>query len=431
MMQTIFYTFLDLSATVMELGMLYACNIIFCKKKDKIALRLLPYIAAVILIYIMTWLIPLGTAKIVTNAVVFVVLQRLILKEKWYKLIMAYALFFMLMLLNDFSCLIAADVIFGHTSIMVGDIVMNIWQYYALKIIMIVIIIYLLYKVFGKLVYEIQPKDTIIFSIYCIITYCVIYYSTGHGYFTGDVDWFNSMVGISGLLVGCLFLLLFLYQKNSAYLKHEKETARQQRREMELKHAYYEEKFKDEERVREIYHDLKNHLLILQEQQKDSKKPQQMIDSLQSQISDFENYHHTGNEFLDIIIRDKAKKAREQKIDFSAAIHFEDGGFIAPLDVSTIFGNAIDNALEASAKLPQEQRVVTVKANRFRDMLSIVCKNNMLPITGYGTETTKDDIFLHRFGLKNIRQAVENYAGQLSIHQEQGTFTLKIIIPIP
>lgn len=245
MMQTIFYTFLDLSATVMEFSMLYACNIIFCKKKDKVALRLLPYIAAVILTYLMTWLIPLGAVKAVTNAVVFVVLQRLILKEKWYKLIMAYALFFMLILLNDFSCLIAADVIFGHTSIMVGDIVMNIWQQYALKIIMNVIIIYLLYKVFGKLVYEIQPKDAAIFSVYCIITYCVLYFSTGNGYFTGDVDWFNSLVGVSGLLVGCLFLLLFLYQKNSAYLKREKETAQQQRREMELKHAYYEEKFKD------------------------------------------------------------------------------------------------------------------------------------------------------------------------------------------
>ena len=176
---------------------------------------------------------------------------------------------------------------------------------------------------------------------------------------------------------------------------------------------------------------MKNHLLILQTQQAHNAESQQMIASLQEQISAFEDYQHTGNEFLDIIIRDKAKKAKEKNIDFSAVIRFEEIDFIAPLDISTIFGNAIDNALEASLKLPADERVVTVKANRFRDMLSIVIKNNCLTTEDAGLTTTKDDLFLHGFGLKNIRQAVEKYGGQLAIHQEQDSFILKIIIPIP
>jgi len=228
-----------------------------------------------------------------------------------------------------------------------------------------------------------------------------------------------------------LFRSLFLYQKNSTYLKLQKSMAQQQIREMELKYAYYEDKFKDEERVREIYHDLKNHLLILQTQQEHNVESQQMIASLQEQISTFEDYQHTGNEFLDIIIRDKAKKAKEKNIDFNAVIRFEDVDFIVPLDISTIFGNAIDNALEASLKLPADERVVTVKANRFRDMLSIIIRNNCLTTEDAGLTTTKEDLFLHGFGLKNIRQAVEKYGGQLAIHQEQGSFILKIIIPIP
>ena len=76
--------------------------------------------------------------------------------------------------------------------------------------------------------------------------------------------------------------------------------------------------------------------------------------ALQNQILEYENYYHTGNDFLDIIIRDKAQRAREMQIDFSPQIYFEDGSFIDPLDISTIFGNALDNAIEACEKLPAE-----------------------------------------------------------------------------
>lgn len=82
----------------------------------------------------------------------------------------------------------------------------------------------------------------------------------------------------------------------------------------------------------------------------------QMAQELRSQIADFEDYVHTGNEFLDIIIKDKAERAREKEIDFSAFIDLGDVDFIEPLDISTIFGNGIDNAMEACEKLPKEAR---------------------------------------------------------------------------
>lgn len=50
-----------------------------------------------------------------------------------------------------------------------------------------------------------------------------------------------------------------------------------------------------------------------------------------------------------------------------------------PLDISTIFGNAIDNAIEASENLPEYKRLITVKAERVRDMLLITIENNTQP----------------------------------------------------
>lgn len=201
--------------------------------------------------------------------------------------------------------------------------------------------------------------------------------------------------------------------------------------ELEMQRNYYKDRIRDEERVRSAYHDMKNHLLLLQAQAGNGQEVQKSIQELKDQIQEYENYHHTGNEFLDIIIRDKAKVAQERKIDFSAVISFEAGSFIEPLDISTVFGNALDNAIEASEKLPEDMRLVTVRANRVRNILIIIVENNTASTSIETTGTTKKDTFAHGFGLSNLKNAVEKYDGQCSTKLENGTFTLKIAIPIP
>lgn len=213
-----------------------------------------------------------------------------------------------------------------------------------------------------------------------------------------------------------------------AYMSRAEQTAHEARR-LQQQYAYYEEKLRAEETVRKLYHDMKNHLLLLEGQ--NSPETRRMAADLRRQISEYEDYIHTGNDFLDIIIRDKAKQAKEDQIDFSAAVHFEQGNFVEPMDISTIFGNALDNALEASRKLPPEQRLITMKAECVRDMLSVVVENNCLPDgTGY-EKTAKENKFFHGFGIKNIRQAVEKYDGQCLIRQGTDCFQLKILLPLP
>ena len=213
-----------------------------------------------------------------------------------------------------------------------------------------------------------------------------------------------------------------------AYMSRSEQTAREAQR-LQQQYAYYEDKQKAEEAVRRLYHDMKNHLLLLEKQ--DSPETRQMAADLRQQIADYEDYIHTGNDFLDIIIRDKARRAKEDEVDFSAVLHFEQGGFLEPIDISTIFGNALDNALEASLKLPPEQRLVTVKAECVRDMLSVVVENNCLPGEAGYEKTSKEDKFLHGFGIRNIKQAVEKYSGQCLIRRGESCFQLKILLPLP
>ncbi len=202
--------------------------------------------------------------------------------------------------------------------------------------------------------------------------------------------------------------------------------------ELEMRQNYYEEKMEDETRIRQIYHDMKNHLLVLENVMADTKPDSvhPFIRHLRQQMESYENYYRTGNPYLDVIIRDKAKTAREKQIDFTAILHFADGSFLDPLDISTIFGNALDNAIEASEKLAVSRRVVSVKARRIHDMLVIAVENNALPDADASGKTTKEDTLFHGFGLSNIRAAVDKYDGQCTVKCKDGVFVLKIMIPV-
>lgn len=221
---------------------------------------------------------------------------------------------------------------------------------------------------------------------------------------------------------GCIYL--------AAYICDSVQTA-YYARQLEMKQEYYKDRMSDEQRVRSIYHDLKNHLLLLQSQPDNGQDMRNSISQLQEQIQEYENYYHTGNEFLDIIIRDKARAAQARQIDFLASVSFADGDFIEPLDISTIFGNALDNAIEASEKLPEDRRLVTVKASHVRSMMVISIENNALNESCSEAGTTKKDTFAHGFGLPNIKNAVRKYGGQCSTKLKDELFALKIVIPVP
>ena len=154
-----------------------------------------------------------------------------------------------------------------------------------------------------------------------------------------------------------------------------------------------------------------------------------MIQRLQEKVEDYENYIQTGNAYLDIILRDKMRLAKESRIDVQAEVEFSKGKFIDGLDISTIFGNAWDNAMEACMKLPEEQRFITVRAG-VRNQFLIVKFENSAKESDLEIPTTKADTFMHGFGKKNIQKAVEKYQGSCQWDYTEGIYSLSILIPM-
>lgn len=215
----------------------------------------------------------------------------------------------------------------------------------------------------------------------------------------------------------------------AAYLSESMRTA-YRARELEEKQRYYRERLDAEEQVRRVYHDMKNHLLVLQRQAQPSAA-EEMLEQLQRELPLYEDYVHTGNEILDIILKEKAGFARERGIRLSVTADLSGMDFLEPLDISTIFGNGLDNAIEASGHLAAEERVILMKAGRVRDFLSVLIENNCGTCAADAGKSAKPDRLFHGLGIPNMRKAVEKYGGQLVSRCENGTFTLKILIPVP
>ena len=111
---------------------------------------------------------------------------------------------------------------------------------------------------------------------------------------------------------------------------------------------------------------------------------------------------------MDIILADKIELAWKQKVKIECNIDFRAGNFLEPLDISTIFGNLLDNAIEATAKLHESEKIIFFKIECREGLLIIVIKNHINP--GLNIEknilsTNKENKQYHGFGIPNVKKS--------------------------
>ena len=427
------YQCLDILSTVVEMACLYIISGILLKE-SRFHTSLCKYIPPIIMFmvtWILTWFSGLGAFKMpIIFIVAFIVLQ-VSYKESIYQTVIAIEIWFIccIFLVEAFVYPVS-KFIFNNMLLVVIDC-QNIlrWEVYVIAIAIRIVPLIIIYEVLKNFKYKIKANDCAVLSTVFMIGFAALMFSVYNVLNLSKIP--HILIFFSLTIFILIFLIVFLYSKNTMFLREQEQKDKMQIAQLQQQFAYYQEKLKDEEKVRSVYHDMKNHLLVLQ-RQINSPETAEMVEKLQSQVAMYEDYEHTGNDILDIILKEKSETAREKHIALSVTADLNGVDFIEPLDVSTIFGNGLDNAIEASEKLPEEQRAILVKAGKMQNFFSVLIENNCLQDSGNTkSRTTKNDDFLHGFGISNMRKAVEKYDGQLMTKCENGKFTLKILILIP
>lgn len=180
-------------------------------------------------------------------------------------------------------------------------------------------------------------------------------------------------------------------------------------------------------------HDLKHQIRAIR------RVKQEDIDRYLAEMEDsihiYEAIVKTGNEVLDTILTEKSLYCKERGILVSCVADGSQMDFINAVDLYAILGNALDNAIEAVQKFQEEEkRQIDVLIYRQQNFLVMNIINPMQEHLVYEEElpvTTKGDRRYHGYGLKSIRYMVKKYDGFLGVSEEDGCFSLKILIPVP
>ncbi len=194
-------------------------------------------------------------------------------------------------------------------------------------------------------------------------------------------------------------------------------------------YEYYLHMEEEHLQVRKMYHEMKNQLMILENDTSAATGANaEQIKLFGEKLDALEQFYHTGFQSLDILLFDGRMKAEARGIEFEAVISEGCLSFMREEDVNVIFSNAIINAIEACDKISEGPKSIQIKAGKNLDDTLIYVKNTVDSMRQKGTlKTGKKNKRLHGIGMTSIQECVERYHGYVSIVEEDNTFQLAIL----
>ena len=136
---------------------------------------------------------------------------------------------------------------------------------------------------------------------------------------------------------------------------------------------------------------------------------------------------YTENPILNILLTDKESVMREKGISVTIKVDNVNLNFLAPIDITTIFGNLLDNAIEAAEKLEGE-KYISIKIGSYHKMIAASIENNCgevkwkngFPVSAKGKGGG--------IGLLNVQSSVKKYDGNLILKSDGNKFIAELFL---
>ncbi len=155
------------------------------------------------------------------------------------------------------------------------------------------------------------------------------------------------------------------------------------------------------------------------------------LEKLEGQISIYDAIVKTGNDALDLILTEKSLYCEKNKIKLTIMAEGGDLSFMSDADIYSLFGNILDNAVEAVMKVEPERRAVTLSIKTVGNMIVVHEQNyfaGKIKFVNGTPATSKNDTSQHGYGILSIRRIVEKYDGGLDISAEGDIYTLNAAV---
>lgn len=231
-----------------------------------------------------------------------------------------------------------------------------------------------------------------------------------------------------GFMILDICVMVILIRISSA--RESEQRLRLMQQQEELQHQMYQELQKKYTETCKIAHDINRHVSSLKSligTDGISDKAHVYLSELTEESNRLYPAIKNQNPMLEIILNTTKSKCLSNNIEFIMSIEDFEMPFISDMDMTTIFSNLLDNAIEACCEIAKSRRKIRMIMRAQMGLIVIKitnpCANFNISDIKIGHSTKKNHSGI---GLSNVRKAVEKYEGIMNVKKENNMFCVSI-----
>lgn len=315
------------------------------------------------------------------------------------------------------------------------------WEYKALPFLMIPVIMILagafvflvlrfFRKPFRRYMESAHAKDWLLLFLPALMSYLLLSYFSNS---TRDMKVFVILL----LLVICVFVMVLRIVFFQSIVLDMKESEQKMEVRLQAQRQEYEEIARKMEAGRIYRHDMRHHLLVINElaMQEDVSGILNYVENMNGKLAETEREFYCANAMINTMLSACIGQAKAAGCAVSTEVQLPEEICFDEMDVCMILANALENAVNACKKIAEEkERYIRIKAGMSDNgrLFILICNScNDIPQfgkDGFPVSDARKKSEEHGIGLKSIRVLVEKYQGFIQCRCSEGEFRFQAVL---
>lgn len=271
---------------------------------------------------------------------------------------------------------------------------------------------------------KMQSVTYFVILLYSFVNTLVIIQGLSH-----DLDNGIFAINMCCIVLADLYLLYFIKMTDEKKSYHIKVRALEQQ--AKLQYEYYLQQEQKYNQTIQILHDVNRHIQSIKElcvsgNTEETKRYAEQIGGILKPLIPTK---YTGNAILDILLSDKVRQIEDKGISFFVDLDGISFDFMEAIDITTIFGNLLDNALEACEAIQDKpDKGIVLTAKKIQEMVSVTVENDCNPVKWRADIPVSEKGENRGIGLLNVRKSIDRYDGNLKLRENNGKFIAEFFL---
>lgn len=294
-----------------------------------------------------------------------------------------------------------------------------------------ILIVFLIYRIYStilesKEIVSLRLKETVFIVFLTAFEFFIMYCLTQS---KASVNGKTLIIIVVGFVILNIYATYIVNAVASGYKdRYELEAIKMQNK---IQSNHYEELNSKYIETQCMIHDIEKHVSAIESlsKRRNFSEADQYTEKLRDELKRYKNIFECSNKILSAVMSQKISTAESKGITVTTDIENLTLDFMDETDITAIFANLMDNAIEACEEV-EKTKLISIKMCRINNFIYIDAMNSFSGNLSKSNEkyiTTKNG---HKgYGIVSIKMAVEKYNGYMITEQENGNFISEIVIP--